>query len=360
MESHNNKLSLIELLRFLAACSVLIWHYQHFASASNDASYDKNNLPFTELIRVFYEIGGSGVLIFWCISGYIFFYKYEELISRNQVSLKKFVTNRFSRLYPLHFLTLIFVLIFQSSYHNSFGNYFVYQLNDLYHLILQLFFVSHWGFEGGYSFNGPIWSVSLEIIVYIIFFIGLKIFGKSMLFNISTILICVLSKFLTDTTYLLFDCIIFFYCGGLTYLLSNYLTDNNFIKYFHSKSYFIFIILIPFLCWYFKIYEIKFFYFSFFLFYSCSILLISSIKINIQSKYLKVINILGNMTYGIYLIHFPFQLIVVYSLKYFGFNQFPIYENWFLLFYIFSVFFLAYISYKYFEFPIQKKIRSFI
>ena len=65
MTPYNNKLYLIEMLRFFAACSVLIWHYQHFALASIDASYDKNNLPFTEVIRIFYEIGGSGVLVFW-------------------------------------------------------------------------------------------------------------------------------------------------------------------------------------------------------------------------------------------------------------------------------------------------------
>jgi peptidoglycan/LPS O-acetylase OafA/YrhL len=358
MQSNINKLNFIELLRFFASFSVLIWHYQHFSLASIDTSYNKNELPFTQLLRIFYEIGGSGVLVFWCISGYIFFYKYEELISKNKINFKKFFVNRFSRLYPLHFITLIIVLIFQEKYLNLFGNYFVYQINDLYHFLLQFFFISHWGFEKGYSFNGPIWSISIEIIVYIIFFLNLKIFGKSLIFNLIIISTCLLVKLLTDTNYLLFDCIIFFYGGGLAYISNNYLEKKNMIKYFHSKSYFFLVMLIPFICWYFRVYEIKYFYFIFFLSYSCAILLLSTIKFNLNIKYLKIIRILGNMTYGTYLIHFPFQLLVVIVFKNIGYDNLPIYENWFLLFYIFSVFLLAYFSFKFFETPTQQYIRK--
>ena len=36
--------------------------------------------------------------------------------------------------------------------------------------ILNFFLVSGWGFEKGPSFNGPVWSVSVEIIIYFFFF----------------------------------------------------------------------------------------------------------------------------------------------------------------------------------------------
>jgi peptidoglycan/LPS O-acetylase OafA/YrhL len=41
---------------------------------------------------------------------------------------------------------------------------------DAYHLALNLGFASSWGLERGSSFNGPIWSVSVEVALYAIFF----------------------------------------------------------------------------------------------------------------------------------------------------------------------------------------------
>ena len=53
---------------------------------------------------------------------------------------------------------------------NKFGNYQINSINDTYHFILNFFFISGWGFEKSYSFNGPIWSVSIELIIYALSF----------------------------------------------------------------------------------------------------------------------------------------------------------------------------------------------
>ena len=45
--------------------------------------------------------------------------------------------------------------------------------------MLNLFFASEWGQQYGYSFNAPVWSVSIEILLYVIFFISTFAFGKS-------------------------------------------------------------------------------------------------------------------------------------------------------------------------------------
>jgi peptidoglycan/LPS O-acetylase OafA/YrhL len=77
-----SKLLGLEGLRFLATFSVLIWHYQHFAYVG-DKPVDliRSELPFYGLLLPFYEVGEYGVWIFWCISGFIFFWKYREAIS---------------------------------------------------------------------------------------------------------------------------------------------------------------------------------------------------------------------------------------------------------------------------------------
>ena len=71
--------------------SILIWHYQHFSFKSyTPINYNKKELPFNDFLAVFYEIGGAGVLIFWCISGFIFF-----TIMKKQYPLKKFQLEHF-------------------------------------------------------------------------------------------------------------------------------------------------------------------------------------------------------------------------------------------------------------------------
>lgn len=47
-------------------------------------------------------------------------------------------------------------------------------MNDAWHFVLNLFMASHWGFQKGYSFNAPIWSISVEMLTYGMFFAFLK------------------------------------------------------------------------------------------------------------------------------------------------------------------------------------------
>ncbi|MFL6708392.1 MAG: hypothetical protein ACJ8HI_09315, partial [Massilia sp.] len=68
----------LELVRFLCAFAVLVYHYQHFAYVGAHAEgLDRSTLPFYHYLRLFYECGFYGVQIFWCISGFIFFWKYR-------------------------------------------------------------------------------------------------------------------------------------------------------------------------------------------------------------------------------------------------------------------------------------------
>lgn len=52
-------------------------------------------------------------------------------------------------------------------------------INDLYYFVLQLFVASDWGLQAGDSFNGPIWSISVELLVYVIFFVVLRFISAS-------------------------------------------------------------------------------------------------------------------------------------------------------------------------------------
>src|SRR5262249_29252992 len=111
----------------------------------------------------------------------IFFWKYGEQIASSRVSFREFGVGRFSRLYPLHFLSLLLVVIFQQVYWHTHGTNFIYGNNGGLDFAYQLLFASNWFSWQGYSFNGPIWSVSAEILIYFAFFGIVRLMGPSLM-----------------------------------------------------------------------------------------------------------------------------------------------------------------------------------
>jgi peptidoglycan/LPS O-acetylase OafA/YrhL len=182
-----NKLLGLEVLRFLTAFAILVFHYRHFAFvADKPVGLVNDRLPLYGLLHAFYDHGTRGVWIFWCISGFIFFWKYRDAIADRSVGGWRFFVLRFSRLYPLHIATLLLVALVQPLYFNLNGYFFVYQDNDLLHFLPQLLMASNWGFQDVLSFNGPIWSISIEVLVYFFFFIML-LATRSWLLNLVVI-----------------------------------------------------------------------------------------------------------------------------------------------------------------------------
>src|SRR5262249_43664578 len=139
LPSTEDKLPGLEVLRFLAALAVLFWHYQHFTYvADKPVDLVRSELPLYWLLHPFYEAGPYGVWVFWCVSGFIFFWKYRDAIFDRSMPGWTFFVFRLSRLYPLHFVTLIVVAVLQSVYFGWKGYFFVYQDNDLRHFFLQI------------------------------------------------------------------------------------------------------------------------------------------------------------------------------------------------------------------------------
>ena len=144
------QLYLIELLRFLSAISVLIYHYQIYFfqfNNFNDVYILENleSLPFNFILNLFYKFGDYGVHMFFCISGFIMSFVYLDKVE--DTNAKTFFISRFSRLYPLHFITLIAVLFVQQVSLYTTETYQLFHFNDLYHFVLHLGFISAWGLE---------------------------------------------------------------------------------------------------------------------------------------------------------------------------------------------------------------------
>ena len=167
----NETIYLLEILRFIACVGVILFHYQHFITYRG-SQYVPTEIPFEKYFGWFYRNGVLGVQVFWCLSGIIFAHVYQMRVANREIGIPQFVWRRFSRLYPLHLLTLLIVagLVFVLRGATDL-THFIYRSNDMKHFLLNVVFANYWGFQAGASFNGPAWSVSIELISYFVFVI---------------------------------------------------------------------------------------------------------------------------------------------------------------------------------------------
>ena len=337
----------VEILRFLTALSIVIFHYKVFFLPYNPLSlinFDdvKNELPFFYYLNLLYLKGSYGVLVFFAISGFVFAYVY---LQQKNITGKSFFIYRFARLYPLHILTLLLISILQFISWNKFDTFLIVQENnDFYHLLLNILFISGWGFEKGYSFNAPIWSVSLELIIYFLFFILLVKLKKNYLITtiLTLIFLTLLSKFKIGNIQIL-DCGRLFFSGVLLYLI--YININ-------AKKFFFFIFFIIFL--YSFIGNFKIFLFC----PSLIAILLVFENLIIKFKLGNLFSTLGNTTYAIYLMHTPYQLFILLIFYTFNISTEIFIKLYFFIFYIVFLIFISWLTFLFFEKPINYFIRK--
>jgi peptidoglycan/LPS O-acetylase OafA/YrhL len=158
----------VDLLRGLAAIAVLVWHYQQlfflYPGAELAASF-RSSKPLYWLLGPLYELGAAAVQLFWMISGFVFCAVYAS----GRATTRDFIVHRLARLYPLHLLTLLMVAVLQAISFSAVGEAQLYGNNDIYHFVGQLFMASNWFPAAAVSFNGPIWSISVEVLIYAVF-----------------------------------------------------------------------------------------------------------------------------------------------------------------------------------------------
>ncbi len=206
----------LDALRGLAALSVVFWHWRHFVP-DHGSGVEGTSLPLSALFFFFYAEGWRAVDLFFCLSGFVFFWRYSEVVARRGITSRDFAVLRFSRLYPLHFATLLLVAAGQAWMMNTRGSFFTFHANDARHFVLNLLFASSWGFERGASFNAPIWSVSVEIVLYAMFFVYCRLFP----IRLALVSLPSIAGFLLVSVWYppLGRGLGFFFLGGCTFLL---------------------------------------------------------------------------------------------------------------------------------------------
>lgn len=164
----SSRLTPLDGLRGLASLIIIILHYRNLNDKWNESIINTN--PFWDQLILVYKFGWIGVEFFFVLSGFIFFWKYGEMISNKAITLTNFAILRLTRLYPLHIATLAATAFLQYLVFAKSGVTFIYGNNDVYHLILQLTFLNYGWIEMGHSFNAPAWSIALEMGMYFLFY----------------------------------------------------------------------------------------------------------------------------------------------------------------------------------------------
>ena len=359
-----DRLYSLDILRGLASLCVVFWHWQHFfIGTALKSTFKITDQPLFNIFFLFYNSGDLAVDLFFSLSGFIFFWLYPQRIYQDIVSAKDFFLLRFSRLYPLHFLTLIIVALGQLCSSKILGSTFVYKENDMFHFILNLFFASSVGLEQGYSFNAPIWSVSVECCLYSIFFILCK-FLKPNIFIVS-----ILSLIGFPIMYQVYNPIgrgiCSFFLGGFIYYLYIYILKSNKRKIVLN----LFILLSAFLWlttiyWSFNNWSLNLLIgvplgskYAILVLFPITILTLAifETEYGIPTKKMAFV---GDISYSLYLWHFPLQLLFALTASLIGVDL-VIFKSPTILFGFFcSLIIISLMSYHYIEVPLQRYLRS--
>src|SRR5687768_4766570 len=151
----DREISSLTGLRFVMAFWVLLYHAKDFSSGL-----------FFDLFRK----GYLGVDFFFVLSGFILSYAYEKQFLESTPEKKTFgnyLRNRFARIYPVHFFTLIFSIIFLNALRAWGGLTYHMPYGELpFHFLL----LHAWGFINPLYWNDPSWSISAEWFAYILIF----------------------------------------------------------------------------------------------------------------------------------------------------------------------------------------------
>jgi peptidoglycan/LPS O-acetylase OafA/YrhL len=255
---------------------------------------------------------------------------------------------RFSRLYPLHFATLLAVCLLEFVDFHQRGLLLGWMPHDdLLHFLLQLGFASNWWPNSPQSFNGPIWSVSIEVLLYALFFIA----AKSALLQPKTTAIAVIAGFLfTPIHFTLGQGLAMFFLGGLiSHLVQGIRTQPEVSV--RQVAVVICCTILTVLV----IFKVTHRGFSDWLLLAIvfpGLILFFAYVDETIDHWVRPFRWLGSISYSMYLIHIPLMLLTM--LLGLAYPESPM----FLFMFMTVLIGLSLVSFRYFEFPAQQFLRA--
>lgn len=172
----------LESLRGVAALLVVFFHIP----AWNEAFFTTN----------FVRNGYLMVLLFFVLSGFVLSHSYgRQIVGR--ADFARFLVLRFGRLYPVHFVFLMFFLAVEIAKYIAtehlgvrISNSMPFRENSIEAFFEHLFLVQGLGFSANaITFNAPAWSISTEFFVYVLFGVSVLLLSRASFVRLSTLLV---------------------------------------------------------------------------------------------------------------------------------------------------------------------------
>jgi peptidoglycan/LPS O-acetylase OafA/YrhL len=348
----------LDALRGIAAIAVVFSHWPHFFyNGTERVAVEMQALPLYALFASLYNNGWLGVDLFFCLSGFVFYWLYSGPVASRTVSGRDFFVLRFSRLYPLHFATLLAVALGQALMLRATGSYFVYEHNDAYHFVLNVLFAPAWGFEEGYSYNAPVWSVSVEILLYASFFALCRLLPVRAAVLVAAAAVGLV--FVAPSNLLIGRGITAFFLGGTTFLVYRRITAGGrtgaVLRWLPLLAG-AFWLLIPLsLSWLEAPIQLR--YFAALVLFPVTILTLALFETQ-RANLLRRAAFLGDISYASYLLHFPLQLAALGVVAALGLGREVFYSPWTLAAFIAVLLAASFASHRLFEMPAQRALRK--
>ena len=159
MVRSQKSLQLIQLLRGVASILVVLLHI----------TIRSREIMGINFLDNFFEFGGSGVDIFFVLSGFIITYSNFHYLARPS-AIGKFLKRRFIRIFPIYWIIITGFLILQLALPAFYNTHFDTGIGNILKTYLLL--------PGHIMLNGVSWSLTNELFFYLLFTLALIIPNK--------------------------------------------------------------------------------------------------------------------------------------------------------------------------------------
>ncbi len=377
MSARGERLYGLDVLRGIAAYAVLVFHYPHLLSLTH-GQHTTDELPWFVGLGVIYRYGWLAVDLFFCLSGFVFFWLYARPIADGRQTSLDFAVRRFSRVYPLHIILLIFVALGQLIFFGVKHSWFVYQNNGFLAFLENISLTNGWPPVNAESFNGPSWSLSVEIFLYMLFYVLARARLISALPGAAAMIAAGLV--VNHFDHALGRGVTAFYAGAVVQLIMAASPSRH-----YRRLGALLVVVGAFGLWVVawfvaagglghlhaplwsplgKRFSYITAHYTYFADLFCTLLLFpATILAVVAAERSRLVSFaklewLGNLSYGAYLLHFPVQLTIAVIVVLFRIDIGTTLPLWLLVIYLLVVGMLASLSFKYIETPAQNALRG--
>jgi peptidoglycan/LPS O-acetylase OafA/YrhL len=358
----------LDALRGVAALAVVLFHWPIWYHGANGLpdGFDPAQMPGYGALFFFYRAGGAGVELFFSLSGFIFFWLYREAVQQRAVSAWHFGVLRFSRLYPLHLATLLFVAGAQLAYTAVAGYPFVFKANDWDTLWRQLLIAPAWVPDRLYGFNAPVWTLIVEAFLYAVFFAAARWVRLNAAATV--LMIMAAARISTYSTDLGNGVAAFFVGGGVCLLHEQLLAQGARVAAIAEAALKIAVLSL----WPFTVFFVWSDYaladtdlaflrggrYTLFVLFPATILYLALAETR-RGHGMRGLRWLGDISYSSYLLHFPLMLGCALALRLAGAPLPSVFGSlWGVIGFMGALVALSLASHHWFERPVQRWLRS--